>query len=138
MKFYIWLILAAPSLTSEMAAATVNDIAIYAVEKSRSSMFIAEQVSYTKTFEVTLKNMSEEAISLSGICIKGVSSDGKEYVMSPVENNIMKGMLQPQKTVRGILSATGDNTAIHKIILVKPSDICTNSENNTLPFTLVD
>ncbi len=138
MKFNILLILAILTLTSEMATASVNDIAVYAEEKSRSSVFVAEQTSYTKTFEVTLKNMSEKVISLSGLCIKGVSSDGKEYVMSPVGNDIMKGMLQPQKTVRGILSALGDNSAIHKITLAKPSDDCTNSENGTLPFTLTD
>ncbi|EHJ8506518.1 DUF4354 family protein [Salmonella enterica subsp. diarizonae serovar 47:k:z53:[z84]] len=138
MKINILLILAMLSLTSEMATASVNDIAVYAVEKSRSSVFIAEQTSYTKTFDVTLKNMSEKVISLSGLCIKGISSDGKEYIMSPVENNLMKGMLQPQKTVKGVLSVLGDTTAIHKVILVKPSDDCTNSENGTLPFTLTD
>lgn len=138
MKVNILLILATLSLTSETVAASVNDIAVYAVEKSRSSVFIAEQTSYTKNFEVTLKNMSEEAVSLSGLCIKGVSPDGKEYVMSPAGNDIMKGMLQPQKTVRGMLSAVGDNSAIHKITLAKPSDDCTYSENGTLPFTLTD
>ncbi|EFA5471459.1 TPA: DUF4354 family protein [Escherichia coli] len=131
------LTLAVSTLISSVAHATsVDNIAVYAVEKSRGSVSVADQNIYTKSFNVILKNLSEKDISLSDYCIKGVSPDGKEFIMSPVKDDILKNTLQAHKTVQGIFSLHGDNISVQKTALLKLSDDCITNQSDKLPFPL--
>lgn len=131
------LTLAVSTLISSVAHATsVDNIAVYAVEKSRGSVSVADQNIYTKSFNVILKNLSEKDISLSDYCIKGVSPDGREFIMSPVKDDILKNTLQAHKTVQGIFSLHGDNISVQKTALLKLSDDCITNQSDKLPFPL--
>ncbi|EFJ2807913.1 DUF4354 family protein [Escherichia coli] len=114
----------------------VDKIAVYAVEKSRGSVSVAEQSIYTKSFNVILENLSEKDISLFDYCIKGISPDGKEFIMSPVKYDILKNTLQAHKTVQGIFSLHGNNISVQKTALVKLSNDCISNQNDKLPFPL--
>lgn len=117
-------------------ATSVDKIAVYAVEKSRGSISVAEQSIYTKSFNIILENLSEKDISLRGYCIKGISPDGREFIMSPVKDDILKNTLQAHKTVQGTFSLHGNNISVQKTALVRLSNDCISDQNSKLPFPL--
>lgn len=122
--------------SSTAHATPVDNIAVYAVEKSRGSVSVAEQNIYTKSFNIILKNLSERGIPLFDYCVKGISPDGREFIMSPVKDDILKKTLQAHKTVQGIFSLYGNDISIQKTALVRLSDDCISSQNDKLPFPL--
>lgn len=117
-------------------AISTENIAVYAVEKSQGSVSVADQNIYIKSFNVILKNLSGKDIPLFNYCIKGISPDGREFIMSPVKDDILKSTLQAHKTVQGIFSLHGNNISVQKTALIKLSDDCINNQNDRLPFPL--
>ncbi|EIY5162707.1 DUF4354 family protein [Klebsiella variicola] len=125
-----------PFIALTAHATSVENIAVYAVEKSRGTVSIAEQHIYTKSFNVILKNLSDKDITLSNYCIKGISPDGREFIMNSIKDNILKNILPAHKISQGLFSLHGNNISVQKVALIKLSNDCTSNQNDKLPFPL--
>ncbi|EEQ9430221.1 DUF4354 family protein [Escherichia coli] len=129
-------LLVLPFISLTAHAISAENIVVYAVEKSRGSVSVADQHIYTKSFNVILKNLSAKDINLSNYCIKGISPDGREFIMNSVKDDILKNTLPAHKTTQGTFSLHGNSISVQKVVLVKLSDDCTNNQNDKLPFPL--
>lgn len=125
-----------PFISLTAHATSAEKVAVYAVEKSRGTVSVAEQHIYTKSFNVILKNLSDKDIKLSDYCIKGISPDGREFIMNSIKDDILKNILPAHKTAQAIFSLHGNNISVQKVALIKLSNDCTSNQNDKLPFPL--
>ncbi|MBN6134074.1 DUF4354 family protein [Escherichia coli] len=49
---------------------------------------MGEKNVYTKSFEVMLKTKRIKKFSLSGVCLKDLSPDGKEFTLIPADKGL--------------------------------------------------
>ncbi|EDO1767243.1 DUF4354 family protein [Salmonella enterica] len=115
-------------------ASVINDVDIYSTEKSTGSFSSGERSVYTKSFEVILKNKANKKISLSGMCLKGLSPDGKAFVLTPADDGLFRKELGPHKTIKGLFFLSSSCISSSRTVLVKLSEDCISDKNETLPF----
>ena len=106
------------------SAATVDNVAVYATERSQGSISIGAKNAYTKTFEVALAKLSGDSVDLSKVCLKAYSSENKEFKLDTVDQALSVGSLKEGKTVKGIAVFSSGDEAVLKATLVKISDEC--------------
>ncbi|WP_454267134.1 DUF4354 family protein [Serratia sp. 121840015-1] len=79
---------------------------------------------YTKTFEVSLAQLSADTTTLSKFCNKAYSPDKKEYKLDTVDEILTSCSLKEYKPVKGIAFFSSENNNVFKASLVKVSDDC--------------
>ncbi|MFP2423389.1 DUF4354 family protein [Pseudescherichia vulneris] len=120
-------IIASLTLTGFCFAANASlpgNIAVYATEQSQGSISIADKTAYTKTFEVSMANLSGNNIDLSKFCLKAYSPDKKEFKLDTVDEVLTSGSLKEGKPVKGIAVFASENEEVLKAALVKISNDC--------------
>ena len=105
-------------------AADLDDVAVYATEKSKGSVSIGSKNVYTKTFEVAIAKLSGGGTDLSKLCLKAYSPDNKEFKLDTVDEKLSSGSLKEGELIKGIAVFASENDAVLKAALVKASDAC--------------
>ncbi|HAI06603.1 MULTISPECIES: DUF4354 family protein [Pantoea] len=105
-------------------AVTPGNVAVYATEQSQGSVSIGDKTSYTKTFEVSIANLSGDPVDLSTICLKAYTPDNKEFKIDTVDEALTTGSLKQGKPVKGIAVFADEQDVVLKAALVKISDEC--------------
>lgn len=122
LPFITSLALACISITTY--ANSLSNIAVYSTEKSTGSITIGNNAIYTKTFEVSLANLTSENVNLSNFCLKAYSPDLKVFKLDTVDESLTSGSLSRQKPVKGIAMFSSDSNAVYNAHLIKISNNC--------------
>lgn len=105
-------------------SSVVNNIGVYATEKFSGSNYVSGKSLYTKTFDVTIGNLSNKDIDLSKICLKAYSSDNRELFLDTVDEKLTSGILKGGNTVKSFAMFASETDDISGATLVKVSDRC--------------
>ncbi|MEB7891978.1 DUF4354 family protein [Hafnia alvei] len=105
-------------------ASSPSNIAVYSTEQSTGSISIGNSAIYTKTFEVSLANLSSDKIDLSNLCLQAYSPNLKVFKLDTVDENLTSGTLIQHKPVKGIAIFSSDSNAVYNAHLVKISTHC--------------
>lgn len=105
-------------------ASTLGNVAVYATEQSQGSVSIGDKTAYTKTFEVSIAELSADTVDLSKLCLKAYSPEKKEFKLDTVDEILTSGFLKAGKPVKGIAVFASENDAVLNAALIKISDDC--------------
>lgn len=105
-------------------ASAPDNSAVYATEQSKGSVSIGGKDAYTKTFEVTVANVSDKDFDLSKLCLKAISPDHQEFKLDTVDKNLTEGMVKKGQHVKGAAVFSSDNAAVLQAALIKLTDDC--------------
>ncbi|MDR0251794.1 MAG: DUF4354 family protein [Brucellaceae bacterium] len=133
-KSYIYFIAAIGAVMSSSAfAAGENTVAeakksagiiVSSQVRNLSAMAVGNEISYTKTFDVTLVNSSDEPLNLKTGCFKAVMPDKSEQTVDTIERILTRGMLQKGASVKGFVGFAAKDENIYKASAVKFVPVC--------------
>lgn len=89
-------------------------LAVYSVEKSVGSISLSGYAAYTKEFDVTVINLSENNINMSKFCLKAASSEKLEYTLDSVSDSLKNGVILPGMKLNGTATFLSKSEDIHK------------------------
>ncbi|MGK0599250.1 DUF4354 family protein [Yokenella regensburgei] len=105
-------------------ASAIDNVAVYATEKANGSMFVAGKSAFTKTFDVTIANLSSEEVDLSRLCLKAYTADNKVFKLDTVDETLTEGKLKEGKPVKGIAVFASEKEDVMKAGLIKLTADC--------------
>ncbi|NOI26380.1 DUF4354 family protein [Vibrio mediterranei] len=110
---------------AQAQARPIDSLFLVSEEKSIGSMFGSKMGVYTKTFDVTMSNLSNMNVNLSLICFEGYASDGRMLELDTIDDNLVTGLLPPQKQIKGkVVFVSQKEDLISGATIVKVSDSC--------------
>jgi len=113
-----------PMACGYACAAIPDSVAVYAVDNGNGSIFIKNNVVYSKSFKVTISNFSEAEIQLDRVCLKAFSPDGERFKLDTVDENLATGRLKRGASVEGGVVFISESASIERATLIKLSDDC--------------
>lgn len=109
-------------------AASVNKqssgIIVNSKLRNQSAMAVGGEIKYSKTFDVTLVNSSDEPLDLKNGCFKAVMPDKSEQSVDTIERILTRGMLQKGASVKGFVGFAAKDENIYKASAVKFEPAC--------------
>lgn len=105
-------------------AAIPDNIAVLSTEKSSGSVSVGGKNLYTKTFEVSVVNLSSKDIELSEFCLLAYSLENKELKLDTVDEALAKGPIKEGGSVKGIVMFASESEDFNKTNIIKISDDC--------------
>jgi hypothetical protein len=105
-------------------AGNAESVAVYSTQQEQGSAAIGSKVFYTKSFIVSVANISDKTLDLSKLCIQVFSSDGKAFKLDTVDEKLASGSLKPNVMVKGEAVFTSSDESVYKASLVKINDKC--------------
>lgn len=102
-----------------------NDrLAVLATDRSTGSMTMGEIVAYTKTFDVSLSNTSDEAVDLATTCLFSQTADGERFGLDTVDESLTTGNLGAGENVTGFATFGSDTDKVLEVTSVHLSTDC--------------
>ncbi|MHA7846766.1 DUF4354 family protein [Serratia sp. D1N4] len=105
-------------------AGNAESVAVYSTQQNQGSAAIGSKVFHTKSFIVSVANMSDKNLDLSKLCLQAFSSDGKIFKLDTVDEKLTSGGLTPKAMVKGVAVFASSDESVYKASLVKVSDKC--------------
>ena len=110
--------------SATVLAADVSGITVYATQKEMKSRSAGDLNNFGKTFEVTLENTTSASVDLKNYCLKGYTSDNKEFPVDRVAAHLAVCKLKTKgKVIVKVIFSAADDSVFH-IDQVKISDTC--------------
>ena len=101
-------------------AGNVSDnLLVYAQAKSKGSMWAGSKSAYTKTFNVSIVNLTNNDIDLAAYCLRAYGPDSKSFGVDTADESLLKGSLKKGKTVSGTVEFSSDTPAVYQAAMVK-------------------
>lgn len=82
-------------------AAVPNGVTVFATQKETGCISTAKTSSYTKTFDVTVANLSEKEFDLSKYCFKAVLGS-KEFKVDTIDENLHSKVLKNDESIQKV------------------------------------
>jgi len=111
-------------LSFSAVAAKTDSIAVIATQQEIGSISTGAKQVFTKRFEVTLANLSHQAINLNKACLTAISPDGKSFKLDTVDDALLSGQLPAQGNHKGLAIFSSDDASVYQAVIVKISDSC--------------
>lgn len=118
------IVAASLGFSATVLAADVSGVTVYATQKEMKSRSAGDLSNFGKTFDITLKNTTDKSVDLKDFCLKGYSSDGKEFPVDRVAARLMSEKLKPLGKVRGLVIFSAADDSVFSINQVKITDTC--------------
>lgn len=105
-------------------AATPESVAVLSTQKATGSLSEGAKIAYTKTFDVTVANLSGKDIDLSTMCLKAYSPENHEFKLDTVGENLTRGILKTGQSVKSTAVFAAQDDAVYQAALIKITDEC--------------
>lgn len=96
------------------------DVAVHATSLSEGSVSVFSSFYYTKKFDVSIVNLSENTIDLNLIHLRAYSPEGKSFKLHTVEESLFKGILKPMKIAKGFAVFSSEDDSVYLASMIKP------------------
>lgn len=107
------------------SVAAEDNIAVYATEKAKGTVSMGEKNTYTRTYDVSVANLTSNDIDLSKFCLKAIASGShQEFKLDTLDETLVRGTLKMSNVASGIAVFASESDAIYQPVLVKISTHC--------------
>ncbi|UDQ82408.1 DUF4354 family protein [Erwinia rhapontici] len=100
-------------------AAMQDNVMVYASARSDGSMSAGAKSFYTKTFDVSITNMSNKTIDLSKYCLTAYSPDHQAFKLDTVDDMLTNGKLNEGKSVKGQAVFSSESEKVYHAAMIK-------------------
>lgn len=101
-----------------------SDVAVFATEKSQGSLSVGGKNAYTKSFSVSILNISEKVVDLSKLCLKAYSPEFSDIKLDTVDEKLISGVLEKGKQVSGLAVFASESNGVLGSALITISEDC--------------
>ncbi|ADW76670.1 conserved hypothetical protein; putative exported protein (plasmid) [Rahnella aceris] len=105
-------------------AATPENVLVLSTQKVTGSLSVGAETVYTKTFDVTVANLSGKDIDLSTMCLKAYSQEKYEFKLDTVGGVLARGIVKAGQSVKSTAVFAAQDDAVYQATLVKITDEC--------------
>ena len=100
------------------------NLLVYAQSKSEGSMWAGSKSAFTKTFDVSIANLTDQDIDLATLCLRAYASDTQSFGVDTVDDLLTKGWLKKGSTVSGVVVFSSGKRDVYQAAMVKVFHDC--------------